>query len=346
MQLLKMGIRTRMAKAVSAFIVLTYLLAPAAGIKAGAQTSGEFSVKAVIPDNQVDTRQTYFDLRMKPGEKQTVQIVISNSRMEELTAQIRLNAASTGRNGLIVYTEPGIRDESLKVAITDVATLGAETVTVPASGTTTVNIDIQMPEEELDGVILGGIVVTADETGNNTQATEGIALKNTITYVIGLKITENDKEVAPDFDLTAITPSLVNYRTAMAVTLHNKVPRIAKGMQVQAQVYRSGSDTVLYDLALDNAEMAPLTKGDFVIDWGGKALQPGTYRLKMTAKYEDRLWEWDEEFTIAGEAGELNKEAVGLEKDYRWLYLTGGLLLLVLVALLAFWLGRRKKKND
>lgn len=327
------------------FTVLACFMAPAAGMDAYAQTSGDFSVHAIIPDNQVDTRQTYFDLRMSPDQKQTIQIVIDNSRDEELVAQIRLNNASTGRNGLIVYTEQDVRDESLQVAVTDVAALQTETVTVPALGSKTVNIDIQMPKEELEGVILGGIVVTEDETGKNAQATEGISLNNIITYVIGLKLTENDSDVTPDFDLTAITPSLINYKTAVVATLHNKEARIVKNMEVKASVYRSGSDSVFRELSLEDAQMAPLSKGDFVIDWEGEALQPGTYRLKMSAIYEGKTWEWDEEFTIAAEASDLNKEAVGLKKDYRWLYVLAILAALAIVGFVAYWMGSRKRRS-
>lgn len=323
--------------------VIACLLTPA--VTAKAQTSGDFSVHAVIPDNQVDRRQTYFDLRMKPGDTQTIQFTINNSRAEELVARVQLNAASTGRNGLIVYTEPSVRDDSLKVSITDVARLSADTVTVPAFGAKAVTIDIHMPDEELDGVILGGIAVSAD-SGETTQAAGGVALENTITYVIGLKLTENDNEIAPDFDLTAIKPALVNHKTAVVATLHNKAPRIVKSMAVAAQVYRLGSNTVLYGLDIENAEMAPLSKGDFVINWGNKTLQTGTYRLKMTAKYEEKTWEWDENFTIAGEVADINNGAVGIEKNYTLFYLISALILLLIAWFTAYWLGKRRKTNE
>ncbi|PGQ04814.1 cell surface protein, partial [Bacillus thuringiensis] len=34
----------------------------------------KFAVTAVIPENQVDKNQTYFDLKMEPGQKQTLQV--------------------------------------------------------------------------------------------------------------------------------------------------------------------------------------------------------------------------------------------------------------------------------
>lgn len=337
-------IQNRIITRFLAAILCAAILAPPLPVHA--QTFGGFSIRAVIPENQVDAKQTYFDLRMKPGDEQDVQVVITNSRTEALSAEVRLNAASTGRNGTIAYTNPNVRDSAMTLAVTDVAAPLSQNITVPPNGSETVTIRIKMPDEPIDGVLLGGIAVTGNDTGSDTQAVQGVSLKNTITYVTALKLTTDDSEVAPDFELASVAPQLVNYRTAIVATLRNKAARIVKDMEIKAEVYRKGSDTPLHDLALTNAEMAPLSTGAFVINWQDEALRAGTYRLHMTANYNGRLWEWDEEFTIAGEAGDLNKDAVGLKRNDAWLYISLGILALILVGVVAFLLGRRKKERE
>lgn len=329
----------------TAVILISFLLALWPDMNVCAETNG-FSVRAIIPDNQVDKRQTYFDLRIEPGARQTIQVVIDNSRSEDMAVRIQLNPASTGRNGLIVYSEPDVRDESLKVAIQDVASLKQDVITVPASGSATVDIEIKMPEEEFDGTVLGGIVVTEERSKNNLQATEGVTLENIVTYVIGLKITENENTVTPDFELISFIPKLINYKTSIAITLRNAAPLIVKDMTVDAKVYRSGTDTPLHGLSLESSEMAPLSTGDFIIDWGNTEMKAGTYRLKMTVRYGGQEWNWDEEFTIADEVREINSGAVGLERDYRWIYIFSALILLVAVAFIAYFLGKRKSDKE
>lgn len=333
----------RAVRIITALIIC--VLAISTNMVAFAQTSGDFSVRAIIPDNQVDTRQTYFDLRMEPSAKQTIQVVIDNSRQEDLKVSLQLNPASTARNGLITYSEPEVRDESLKVAVTDVAALKEEMVTVPASGSYTVDIDIEMPKDELDGVILGGIVVSEEKTEDNVQMAEGVALANKITYVIGLKVTENEKTISPDFELVSAAPDLVNHKTAVVATLRNNAPIIVKNMAVEAKVYRSGSDTPLHQLSLDNTEMAPLSKGDFIIDWDDTELAAGSYRLVMSADYNGEQWNWDEEFIISSEADSINDEAVGVQRNYLWIYILVGVAVLVIAVLIAYLLGKRKRKR-
>lgn len=327
-------------------LLILCVLTITTGFDALAQNAGDFSIHAIIPDNQVDKRQTYFDLRIEPGAKQTVQIVIDNSRTEELTARVQLNPASTAQNGLIIYSEPDKRDESMKVSIKDVAAIKEDTVTVPAGGSATVDIDINMPNEKLDGAILGGIVVTDENALRNAEVSEGVSIANIITYVIGLNITQNDKAVTPDFDLVSIAPDLVNYKTSVVSTLRNKAPLTVKNMKVNAKVYNSGSDTPIHELSLDNVEMAPQSTGDFVIDWNNTALAAGTYRLSMMTSYNGQDWTWDEEFTIAGEAAALNSQAVDIKQDFNGLYIVIGIISLILVVFLSYWLGKRNKSRS
>lgn len=37
-----------------------------------------FGIKAILPDNQIDKASSFFDLRMKPSEEQTVEVEVTN----------------------------------------------------------------------------------------------------------------------------------------------------------------------------------------------------------------------------------------------------------------------------
>lgn len=315
---------------------------------ASASASGGLSVHAVIPDNQVDKSQTYFDLRLEPSQKQTVQLIVKNSGSWDATANVTLNAASTGRDGLIVYSQPDVRDGSMKISVTDVARVTNPRVIVPAGGTSTVDIDISMSGEAFDGVILGGLVVAAENQAQQQNTREGVQISNEYSYTIGLKITQNDNAVRPELHLKGIRPGLVNYHTAVIADLQNSEAAIIKNMSVSAQVYRQGSQDVLRDLTLARAEMAPNSTGEFVIDWKDEAIQPGKYRLKMKAQHEGRVWEWDEEFTIlAADANETNNNSVGVQKPAGavWPYVVIGVLALIILLMLAFYIGRRNAER-
>ncbi|WP_052008514.1 DUF916 domain-containing protein [Listeria aquatica] len=63
-----------------------------------------YSVRAIIPDNQVDKTKTYFDLRMKPGQKQKLTLHFENNADEKVQIEVSPNTATTNRNGVIDYS--------------------------------------------------------------------------------------------------------------------------------------------------------------------------------------------------------------------------------------------------
>ena len=96
-------------------------------------------------------------------------------------------------------------------------------------------------------------------------------------------------------------------------------------------------------LSYPDAEMAPNSAGDFVADWENEQLKPGVYRLHLKAVYQGETWEWDEAFTIEEQdASQANDEAVNTSFH---MPLWGYIAITLAIAVLAFLIGRRKKKS-
>lgn len=64
----------------------------------------KFAVTAVIPENQIDKNQTYFDLKMQPGQKQTIQVQMKNDTNKEVVVESFANTAITNSNGITDYS--------------------------------------------------------------------------------------------------------------------------------------------------------------------------------------------------------------------------------------------------
>lgn len=330
-------------------LVITVLSMSYVPATVSADTFGGYSVQAVIPENQVDKKKTYFDLRMEPSGKQTIQIVVSNGSKKPITAKVSVHNATTGRNGLILYTPSDNKDVSLKTPITDITKVVTPEVTIPPSSKKNVDIEINMPKEKFDGCLLGGIYITADEVGTDgsVNTSQAVQIENNYAHTIGLKITENDTNVSPELHLRAITPGLINYRPMVTVNLQNSRAAIIKGMNIKAQVYKKGSDTVLKTMEMTSVDMAPNSNFDAGIDWEDKALEAGSYRLKMKAQHAEKIWEWDEEFTIdAKGADDVNSNSAYPERKAIGLYILIGVLAAIIVILLFMFIAKKRKDDE
>lgn len=309
-----------------------------------------YSVKANIPENQINKTSTYFDLKMEPNQKQEISLTVSNSSDNEATILISPNVAITNQNGVIDYSQSkGKLDSSLKESIRSIISPAQEVVLGPKE-TKEVSFTIQMPEKEFDGLILGGFYISKKEDANQAKDEEkDVQIKNQYSYVIGLQIRENTNEVKPVMELHDIKPALLNYRTAVTANLQNTQATIMKDLMVDAKIMKKGSTTILHETKKDNLSMAPNSNFDFPIGWDNQSLDAGKYTLQLVAKTGEDEWTFEKDFEItAKDSKKLNDEAIELEKsEANWLVIIGSVVggLLLLISIIGYFIYRHNKKK-
>ncbi len=308
-----------------------------------------FGVEAEIPTNQIDKKQTYFDLKMAPGKTETIYVNVSNTTSNKITVEMAINSATTNDNGVIDYSETDKKpDKSLKYNLKNLVQCDKE-ISLEPKESKKVPIKVTMPTTAYDGIILGGISFQQKETEVSTKEEaekDSSMVKNRYAYVIGLKLTETTTKVTPDMKLTGIQPGQYNYANYVKVNLQNPTATMITNLKIDGKVYKENSEKVLHETKKENLSMAPNSNFNYQIDWEDQAFQAGTYRLEMTATDGEHSWKWEEKFTIdQKDAQKYNDRAVGLEKDYTWLYVLLGAIGLLLLLLLVFLLGRRSSKK-
>lgn len=325
------------------------------GLTANAEESSAplegFSYEVILPENQHNKEVGFYDLRMTPGQKQTVQMKLSNSSDKEIVIDVRLNGAKTNGNGVIEYGPNELEnDASLKYDFVDVVK-APEKVTLAPKSEQMLNLEIQMPATAFEGYISGGIELQEDTSGQKQEADNGMII-NEFAYLTGMLLSESDSDqIKPDMKLNKIYPELKNFQSAIFVNFSNIQPVYAEGMTVDAQIMKKGSEQVLYDSKKSKMRMAPNTMINFPITLGERMVA-GDYRAKILVTTEDGgRWEWDEEFTITNEEAEkFNEQDLTLVKSsgINWMLIAaivGGFLLLILIIFLIVRVMNKNKKK-
>ncbi|WP_270740909.1 DUF916 and DUF3324 domain-containing protein [Lactococcus formosensis] len=330
-----------------------------------------FSVTANV--RELDNRasdQSFFDLILEPGQKQTVTVTLKNDTNRQMTVEQEVSSATTNINGVVEYSPNNIEaDKSLRFNYDYLVQTEQEIVLAPHSEKT-INIDLQMPEEHFDGQLVGGLTYREkiDEEEAIPENQEGLAVTNRFAFVIALLMRQNKVAVEPDLKLHDVGPGQVNYRNVINANLQNPAMTFLNRMHVNAKVQGIDNPEIEYSVNRDRMQMAPNTNFDFPISLEGQPLRPGRYRMTMTVNgvQDDQgdytaensegeeityrhEWQFEREFTITAEkADELNERDVTLEpEDRSWLkWLLVGLLLLLILLFLWFILWKRRKKED
>ncbi|WP_088809634.1 MULTISPECIES: DUF916 and DUF3324 domain-containing protein [Listeria] len=308
----------------------------------------DYSVQAIIPENQIDKKQGYFDLRMQPLMEQRLQVKVFNSSNHEIKVKQDVTYASTNKSGMIDYSKKSLKkaDESLKVPLPKIAEVIEDNITIPANSFKDVWINVKMPKESFDGIILGAVEFTQVNEEVDDKKESGLSIENEYSYVVGIQLSETAKKIEPNLNLLNVKAGLDNYRTSVSAVLQNDQPVILDHLSVDAKVYKKGENKVLHETAKTDLKMAPNSNFGYAIDWENQPLEEGTYVLKLKADNGSETWNFTKEFKIGNDAKDLNKKAVDVEKNYLWWWIIGGALAIAIVLLIIWFIVRRKNKKD
>ena len=307
-----------------------------------------FSVNAVIPDNQIDKEKSYFDLKVTPGEKQKLIVKLRNTTDKEIVINPHIQSAKTNKNGVIDYTPNKIKkDDTLKIAMEDVAKVPEE-VTVPPQSEKDLTIEVTMPKDKFDGIILGGIYLKEDTSKNKEDDKEkDVAIKNEYSYVVALQMRQNDNKVKPMLHMNEVNPETQNARNVIVANIQNSEPMIISKLKIDATVNKKGSKDNLAILKKENLQVAPNSNFNIAVPLEGEKLEAGTYILNMKAESAGKEWQFKKEFSIsADKATTMNEKDVTLEKETpTMLYIFLGVAFLIVIAVVIYFIIRLNKRK-
>ncbi|TFJ46694.1 DUF916 and DUF3324 domain-containing protein [Carnobacterium divergens] len=331
-------------------IGLIFLLSLVSIIPQANASQLKFSVEPVIPENQKDTSHSYFDLTMKPSEKQTLNIHMRNDTDNEVTVLPSVHAATTNINGVVEYGESNTKlDKTSKYNIEEIVKPAVDEVKIPANGSTDLELMIEMPKDGFDGILAGGITLkekedTAETKKEKTQ--QGLAIENKYAYVVAVVLQETDVKIDSELKLNKVEPNQVNARNVINATLQNTQAKYMNQLSVDTKITKKGESDVLYSSKKEEMQMAPNTSFAYPVSLNGEKLKAGDYTLSMTAKSMGETWKFKKDFTIKADVAKaFNEKDVTVKKEYAWIYILIGILL-ILLALLLIWFIIRKKKKE
>ncbi|MGX7150249.1 DUF916 and DUF3324 domain-containing protein [Enterococcus ureasiticus] len=335
-------------------VILTMIGFVAVGFTGGQHASAEemsFSVEAKLPENQRDKSKTYFDLRVKPGETQELEVELKNNTDKDVTVQTKANTAITNDNGVIDYgaVDPKL-DKTLAYPFGKLAKVDPEVQLAPKE-TKLLKVQVALPSETFNGIILGGLHFTQKEEKAGENKESGVQIENKFAYVIGVRLSENDDEVKPELQLTGAKAGQRNYRNNVLGTLQNPTPRILGNMTVTADVFAiNNQEAPVFHNKQENLNMAPNSSFNYGIPTANKPFKAGKYILKMAVEAAGEKWEFEKEFEIKeDEAKKLNDDAVELaeeDSDYTLYFIIGGAVFGVVIIGLIIWMIRQRKKHQ
>lgn len=335
-----------------------------------------FSVTPVLPDNQVDKTDGFFNLKLGAGESEDLTLRYQNNTKRPVTVTTKVAPASTNNNGVVEYGLNKIKaDTTRQFNMQDLVNV-PEKVDLAAGETKEVPVHVSMPNQAYAGIIAGGLTFS-DETQNQQNMdvkSKGMAIKNIYSFQLGLLMRQSKDAAYSDdqiqqsgLKMHEVKPTQINYRNVVTANLQNPLNVYVNQMAVVAKISKVGSSQIIYQSKKDNMQMAPNTNFDYPIALGaGEAMKPGKYKLDLMAYSEKNpkgkfttadfntkgadtytyMWHFTKTFEIKADAAKhFNQKDVTIQ-PFNWGLLFIVLALLLLLLALFLWLFVFKRRKD
>lgn len=290
--------------------------------------SGGYTVEGVPNDHQIDPSLGYFYLEESPGEKDSLKIRLINSSNQDKVLEVKVTDANTNINGDIDYTGQLKNDSSLKVPLTSIIHDYKKEVVVSKHSSKEVTLNLQMPQYKLEGIVLGGVVVSEKEEKQEKHT--GLSLGNTYSYTIGIVLT-NDKKTLMNknvsLKLQKVDVILFDGRKIVQADLLNPNPYIFSQVTISGEIINQKNNKVVNTRKIEKVKIAPYSIFPFQFDWNKEELKPGKYLFKGVAQTKDKTWNFRKEFEIKEEtAKKINNASVFKVRVPFWTRITCFLL--------------------
>ncbi|MGX6962661.1 DUF916 and DUF3324 domain-containing protein [Vagococcus xieshaowenii] len=263
-----------------------------------------YNVVTKIPENQINKQASYYDILVKPGQKQTFTMEIMNGADKEVDVIVEPITARTSQNGTVTYLkskEP--LSKTMKYSFEDLVSK-KQTVKLPARGKKNVTFTATMPDQTFEGMLLGGFnireVDDEKDDQNNVSVKEGMTITNKYSIVVAAQIRMDEKAVVKqNFSIEDVKVAEYGGSYSIFSELSNDSGTLIGGYTFDATITDKDGDAI-YKWSNEGFQMAP--NSVFVIPQkvSPDTFPAGDYKLDMTVYSPDgkQKWPLEKKFTI------------------------------------------------
>lgn len=323
------------------YIVVIFILTLFFSSVAFADQSAGFSVRPILSGNQVNSEVGYFDLNLEPGESQTLSLELRNMSDEEINLSISVHTAFTNVSGVVEYgSDADVPDDTLPFFLADYIQ-GDGKITLSEGETKQVDLLLTLPEDKpFEGVLAAGIRVEEIKDSEHLSE-ESMAIENTLSYVMGLVVSNKREQLSPELDLLAVHADQLNFRNVFSAQIQNQSGTFVNQLEVIASIYNEDQTERLYSTEASGMQMAPHSNFAFPIPLHGASFVPGTYVLRLQASSGELEWEWTRSFVVDDQTSKtFNRQDITIPSQTNYWLLVS--IFLVILLLLVILIRKRK----
>ncbi|MET2059699.1 DUF916 domain-containing protein [Enterococcus faecium] len=301
--------------------------------------SVRFNVKAILPENQLNKENSFFDLRVAPNQKQEIELLITNTSSKEEVYEIAINQAYTNKQGFIDYALKSESEKNqYKFPIEDIVDV-PDKVTVLANQSKKVSISLKIPDKPFVGEILSAFQIKKEDNDQN-------GINNSYGYIIGLRLTQNDQQVKRKLTLEKIEAKEISQQDKLLITFHNPEMESYGSLKYKITLINTKDNKTVYNKEFKDLQISPESLYEMELNLEEVEIPNGIYQVKIeVSDAKNNKWNFEENVDVDKNDQSKQVNLKNEEKDNKFfvLFILGPILLIILLIIICLKLLKKSR---
>lgn len=297
-------------------------------VRAATQTTTtDFEVIPLKSGTQVNRAENFFDLKVAPGETETLKVAVKNVATHSITVYTDLRNSFTQLGGGIDFKDK-VPDMNLDVSptLTSVSKLDKQyqKIELGPEETKEVEATVTMPKEKQRGMIYGSWHFL--EPARNAGKISGSGATSDYAYTIGVELRGSQYKIYPELKYEKVEPILDNGLAKMTVNLRNTQPMILSNATAKVKIVKKGLFSSQHLKTVTNQKIAPNSVFRIPVSWDMDRLKPGKYTVDVSVQGNNlwnklpMTWKFKKNFTIKSQDVKKINAASLKKPTNKWAY--------------------------
>lgn len=309
----------------------------------------DFSILAEVNTNQVDENVSYYDLKLDVGGSTATYININNIGSKDMIAEIRINNGVNRANASKDYQSQDLASDYIPYSFVDIARVSPSKVSVPANSSLTIPIEIQMPNSEVDGPILGAVEIFGYTDKVNGDTEEGALINSIVSYLHAYKVWNTSKEIKQELYLVSDEVVSANYLPTFSFNMENPNAASLGDIKIEGTITDIESDKVVGELLTENGQILPYSAFPIQINFldSNMRMEASDYNYSIKVTSDKDTWNFDGVISVEKQDSQRVNDESEFEyyQDNTLAYVLIGVVAFLLVLIIIMFFYFKSKKN-